>query len=186
MNYEPSKEAREDCFRAFILPERGLDSPLTSSLIPPCYDESLPSASPTVAGRRRAHTHTHAHTEQSSCSASAVGVWGMLMSVQRSSLCLSVHWPQCQLPPVWFPRTATNCAEALFIFVFFSLFPQFCSVTLSLCYTHSLLIWSSVGQRGSSESQECWQARLINGKWGGEELHLLASPFLRCATGPET
>lgn len=103
----------------------------------------------------------HAHTEQSSCSVLAVGVWGMLMSVQSSSLCLQAHWPQClsgRLKRRW---TVQKLLGFFFHFTFFPVALYFVhppARSLSLCYAHSLLIWSSVGQRGSSERQECWQA----------------------------
>ena len=123
MNYEPSKEAREDCFRAFILPERGLDSPLTSSLIPPCYDESLPSASPTVAGRRRAHTHTRtlnraaAVPQPSVCEACWCQYRGALSVSQFTGLSAS-----CPLSGSLEQR---QTVQKLYLFLFF--FPFFLS-----------------------------------------------------------
>lgn len=131
----------------------------------PACDESLPSASPTIAGRRHAHTHW---TEQLQCLSHRC-----VRHVDVSTEELSLSFSSLALVPVA-PCLVVSNSDKLF---FFSLFPQCCSFTLSLCYTHSLLIWSSVGQRGSSESQECWQARLINEKWRGEELHWLTSPF---------
>lgn len=103
----------------------------------------------------------HAHTEQSSCSVLAVGVWGMLMSVQSSSLCLQAHWPQClsgRLKRRWTVQKLLGFFSILLFFLspFISCTRQL-ALSLSAMHIH-LLIWSSVGQRGSSERQECWQA----------------------------
>lgn len=163
-----AKETRTDCFQPLVWIERGWTlspsptpdlqaDPTLHVMSHPSWDETPPLIQ--TIGRKLKCTQTR--SERSSCSVSAVCVWGMLMSVQRSSLCLLVRWPQCQLPLSGRLKHCWTVQKLFFLTsytVFFCqpLFPAPAS-SLSLCYAHSLLIRSSVGQWGSSEIQECWQ-----------------------------
>lgn len=148
VNCKPAKERGGIVFDPSFRPrEAGLSLwPLNSSLIPPCVLWVTPPLSSafrfqTIGGNWHACTHW---TEQLQCLSRRcvrhVDVSTKQLSLSPSSLASVL---------VWLAQEALNCTEV-------QQHPP--AHSLSLCNAHSLLIWSSVGQCGSSERQECWQA----------------------------
>lgn len=114
----------------------------------PVRDASLHSSLRLSSYTSRAGNGMHTQAEHSSCNVSAVCVWGTLMSGQSSFLrahsplsgSRSVFFLICFFcHPLSFPAPATSIS------------------LLSLSATHIHCVWSSVGQRSSTEPQD-WLA----------------------------
>lgn len=149
--------------------------------------QSTPPLSFLLLNHRRG-AHTHRHTQNRAAAVSQPLVCEACWCQYRGALSVSYFTCLSATCPCLVGSSSDElCRSILFSFNSVSLSPyRWFARSLPLCYTHSLLIWSSVGQRGSSESRECWQAGWLMKNTRRVKSCTGSQVLLRCATGPKT